>query len=119
MTKHHQNLGRWGEDRAVEYLCRKGFTIIARNIVRDRKEVDIVACKSGVWHFIEVKTRSSQYFGFPEDSVNRQKLDHIKTVALLYLEERQQEETPVCYDIIAIEQRQYQVLNITFIEDVF
>lgn len=119
MKNHRQSLGSWGEDRAAEFLCRNGFTIIARNIVRDRKEVDIVAYKSGVWHFIEVKTRSSEHFGFPEESVNRQKLDHIKTVALLYLEEQNKEEIQICYDIIAIEQRDYKVINITFIEDVF
>lgn len=59
---------------AEQYLAGLGYTIIERNWRSGHHEIDIIAAKNGVLHFIEVKTRRSNKFGFPEESVDRRKL---------------------------------------------
>ena len=70
----HNELGRKGERLAEEYLLRLGYTIMFRNWRHSKYEIDVVAEKDGVLHFIEVKTRGTGNFGLPEESVNKHKL---------------------------------------------
>ncbi|MEI6093540.1 MAG: YraN family protein, partial [bacterium] len=55
-TSKTQQTGEIGEQEAVNYLINKGFNIIERNYTRKWGELDIVAKKSNVLHFIEVKS---------------------------------------------------------------
>ena len=70
----HNELGRMGEQMAAEYLDGLGFTILYRNWRYYRYEIDIIALKDFVLHFIEVKTRKSTHYGLPESDVDRKKL---------------------------------------------
>ena len=54
-----QKLGAWGENQAVEFLKRQGFTVVDRNYHTTMGEIDIVARRGTDIYFIEVKTRSS------------------------------------------------------------
>jgi putative endonuclease len=65
--------GREGEQLAVDWLVSKGFTILHRNWRYRQFEIDIVAMKNGMPHFVEVKYRSSQQYGYPESSVRSRK----------------------------------------------
>ncbi|MEK7569097.1 MAG: YraN family protein [Patescibacteria group bacterium] len=69
-----QKIGRIGEDIAVKYLGNKGFTIIERNYRKKYGEIDIIAKKGTILHFIEVKTVSHENFvcfsGDPVGSVS-------------------------------------------------
>ena len=78
-------LGMTGEDLAADYLRRLGYQIIARNYHARMGELDIVAQKEGVWHFVEVKTRSSAQHGQPYEAVRPWKVQHLKKAAWLYL----------------------------------
>jgi putative endonuclease len=73
----HNELGRKGEALAGEYLTRLGFDTLFHNWKHRRYEIDIIAVKDGILHFIEVKTRQSTQFGLPEESVDRKKLRHL------------------------------------------
>ena len=73
MTGKTQATGQWGEEIAARYLESKGYTICARNIHTAHGEIDIVAGKEAATIFVEVKTRSSHAFAYPEDSVTRRK----------------------------------------------
>ena len=53
-----RRLGNLGEKLAARYLKRKGYKILERNYVNDGNEIDIIATKSGVVAFVEVKARS-------------------------------------------------------------
>lgn len=71
---YHNELGRIGEQLAVDYLSRKGYVILARNFVFDKAEIDIIAKKGNQIIIVEVKTRNSDYFGDPQDFVSKGKI---------------------------------------------
>lgn len=70
----HNETGKTGEKLAADWLEKKGFTILEKNWRHKRLEVDIIAEKDNLLHFIEVKSRSSQNYGLPEESVSLKKL---------------------------------------------
>lgn len=100
MAKHNE-LGKKGEQMAVDYLLKKGYDIVERNYRFDKAEVDIIARKKDLLSIIEVKTRSSADFGNPQDFVKSKQIkrlvkavDEYVTVNGLDVEVR--------FDIIAI-----------------
>ena len=68
-----QELGKRGEEFAVAYLEDLGYTILERNWRYKKAEVDIIAKDDGILVCIEVKSRSYDYYGPPDASINRQK----------------------------------------------
>lgn len=62
---------------AVEYLLKKGFSVLHQNWRHGHWEVDIIASKNNTLHFIEVKTRRTKKFGFPEEDVTKKKLENL------------------------------------------
>src|SRR5690348_715101 len=52
-----QTFGRFGEDAAAEFLRRRGFAVLARNVRTARGELDLVALDGDVVVFVEVKAR--------------------------------------------------------------
>ena len=70
----HNELGRTGEQLAAEYLSGLGYNILYRNWRHFRYEIDVVATKEQVLHFIEVKTRQTTTFGLPEEDISRKKM---------------------------------------------
>ena len=72
--RYKKKVGKIGEDLASDMLESAGYRIIARNFMTREGEIDIIAIKEGVIHFVEVKTRSSDGFGFPADSVTESKI---------------------------------------------
>lgn len=56
--EHRKRVGKVGEDLACIYLKKKGFKIIMRNYSKKWGEIDVIATKDAVWHFVEVKTVS-------------------------------------------------------------
>ncbi len=71
----HNDLGKEGEKFAINYLLKNGYQILEKNWRYLKAEVDIIALKDNTLSVIEVKTRSSDYFGAPEDFVNQKKID--------------------------------------------
>ena len=70
----HLEIGRAGERLAEAFLVEKGFTILYRNWRCGHEEIDLIATKDEMLHFVEVKFRSSNHFGHPEEAVNKQKI---------------------------------------------
>ena len=86
--RDNKSFGRAGESRAVDFLDRKGYEIIAQNYRCRFGEIDIVASEGDVLCFIEVKTRSSVRYGSPCQAVDRQKVLHIKRCAWSFLHQQ-------------------------------
>ena len=79
------DIGKYGEQTAVRYLMRSGYAILERNFRCRFGEIDIVAMKENVICFVEVKTRSSLYYGLPSEAVNDAKQKKLSKAALLYI----------------------------------
>lgn len=69
----HNDFGKKGEALAKSYLEIKGYEILDENWCFGKAEVDIIAFKDKTIVFIEVKARSGNFFGEPEDFVNEKK----------------------------------------------
>ena len=70
----HNELGKEGEKMAVSFLIKNGYTIRETNYRFHKAEVDIIAQKDAILAIIEVKTRSTDYFGDPQDFVKPKKI---------------------------------------------
>ena len=103
MTRKTQAFGRWGEETAAAYLEAHGYVILGRNFHTAHGEIDIVASKAGLLIFIEVKTRSSHVFAYPEDSVTQRKQAHLLSAAADYLQAHPESSESWQFDVIAIE----------------
>lgn len=73
----HNELGKKGEQLAVDYLQKNNYEIIERNYRFDKAEVDIIAKKKDVLAIIEVKTRSTTEFGNPQDFVKPKQIQRL------------------------------------------
>lgn len=94
--------GKTGEDIASEYLLSKGLQILGRNIRTPFGEIDILCEEGECLVFLEVKTRRTKQFGFPEDAVTHSKQEHMFNSALAYLQEHDTLDRTWRIDVIAI-----------------
>ncbi len=81
-----QRTGAFGEELTAQYLLARGDEILDRNWRIREGEIDLVSLSSdGVFHFIEVKTRSSLAFGHPFEAINRDKAHRMQRLAMGWL----------------------------------
>lgn len=97
----HLETGRRGEEIAAAYLEKQGFRLLEKNWRMGQLEVDIIGSRNNILHFIEVKTRRSTLYGYPEQSVNRVKFRHLQTAASAYLRSHPQWKR-IQFDILSI-----------------
>lgn len=96
--------GQEAESLAAEFLQRNGYEIVERNYRYRRSEIDLIVRKAGWLVFVEVKMRSSNAFGYPEEFVDYQKAKNIVYGAEQYTFENKYEGN-VRYDVVAITMR--------------
>ncbi len=97
----HNELGKKGELLAVEYLLKNGYKIVEKNYRYQKAEVDIIAKKAAILVAVEVKTRSSAYFGDPQDFVNSKKIQLLVRGMDAYVVKNDLD-VEIRFDIIAI-----------------
>jgi putative endonuclease len=103
-------IGKWGEELAAKYLEQKGYTILMRNVRTPYGEIDIIASQPvsdntgahDVLVFVEVKTRRSLAFGYPEDSINTRKRSHLLESIQSYLQDHPESDNEWRVDVVAI-----------------
>jgi putative endonuclease len=117
MTSHIE-LGRLGEQMAEDYLIEKGYTILRRNYRHEHNEIDIIALKDDIPHVVEVKIRSSNLFGHPEESVKKKKIKSLMKVADEFLHKNRQYKN-FHIDILSITLRTPNDPEYFLIEDVY
>jgi putative endonuclease len=100
--KRHR-IGAWGEEIASQYLESKGYRIRARNWRTQEGEVDLVAEEGETIVFVEVKTRTSKDFGWPEESITPVKRRRLQRVALAYLLDQDLSDIFWRIDVVAID----------------
>jgi putative endonuclease len=97
----HNELGKIGEELAVDFLMEKGYEILETNWTFQKAEVDIIAQKNTVLAVVEVKTRSSVDFGSPQDFVKPKKIQLLVKAINEYVVSNDLD-VEVRFDIIAI-----------------
>ncbi|MEP7134019.1 MAG: YraN family protein [Chloroflexota bacterium] len=112
---HNQRIGKWGEDTAVEHLTKRGYEIIARNVRTPYGEIDIIVQQGDITIFIEVKTRTSNKMGLPEESITPRKRKHMLAAADHYAAEHAIDHWQI--DVIAIEGKPGSEPKITYFEN--
>ncbi|MGB1209859.1 MAG: YraN family protein [Lacinutrix venerupis] len=116
MAKHNE-LGKKGEQLAVDFLLEKGYEIVERNYRFDKAEVDIIAKLEDILAIIEVKTRSTTNFGNPQDFVKPKQIQRLVKAVNEYVIENKLD-VEVRFDIIAIV-KDSKKFNIEHLENAF
>lgn len=92
-------IGRIGEEAAAEFLAKRGFVVVGRNVHVSHKEIDLIVEDDKNFVFVEVKTRRQDPrkpspFGRPVDAVDYKKKKYIYTAAEIYLLEHPTSKMP-------------------------
>mgnify|MGYP000002171454 CR=1 FL=1 len=114
----HNDLGKSGESIAKAYLERKGYEILDENWCHKKAEVDLIAYLDSTIVFVEVKTRTGNWFGEPEDFVNgkKQKLLTLAANEYIHIMEHTGE---IRFDIISVLFVSDKEYKLNHIEDAF
>lgn len=104
MKNLNKALGSYGEDIATNFLEDNGYKIMANNFLCKQGEIDIIALDSSVncLCFIEVKSRYSNSFGYPCESVNYKKITRLRNAAKYYIYKNNLYDINSRFDIIEI-----------------
>lgn len=113
----HNELGKKGEQLAVDFLLKNNYDILERNYRFDKAEVDIIAKKDDILAIVEVKTRSSLDFGNPQDFVKPKQIKNLVKAVDEYVTENDLD-VEVRFDIIAIV-KENKTYNIEHLENAF
>ena len=83
----NKTIGKYGEEIAKNFLIKNGFEILELNFHYSKMaEIDIIATKNNVLHFVEVKTRTQEKFGNPLEAITKSKLKSIFLCSRYYLQ---------------------------------
>lgn len=114
IKEFNKDKGESGEALAVKYLKKQKYKILETNYSNKLGEIDIIAQKKFTTVFVEVKYRTSEYFGLPREAVGEYKQRKLRQVATGYMVANNLLEERVRFDVI-------DILNgkITHIENAF
>ena len=97
----HNELGKLGEDLAVQYLTDKGYEILERNWRNIHKEIDIIAKEGDDLVIVEVKARQTDEYGDPDIAVTKRKQRMLIAAANAYIT-RKGLDVETRFDIVSI-----------------
>jgi putative endonuclease len=117
MYQNHQT-GKTGENAATVFLEEKGYAILERNWRHHHLEIDIIASKDNILQIIEVKTRHSIAFGWPEQSISKNKMRFLKNAAEAYQFQNKQWKY-LQFNVVSISMDSDNIKEIFLLEDVY
>ena len=117
--KPKDQLARAGEDAASHYLTAKGYTILHRNIRFPEGELDLVAKWENTLVFLEIKTRETEQFGSPYQSVSVGKQRRQLAMANRFISICRLWEVPIRFDVVSVVLPSGQQPKIEHIENAF
>lgn len=88
---NNYSTGRWGENIAKDFLLKKGFEFIEANFKNKIGEIDLIMSDDDWLVFVEVKYKSDDRLGIPEEMIDKNKIWQVKRVAESFLMERKRE----------------------------
>jgi putative endonuclease len=116
-TEKNNDKGKEGEEQAISFLRKNGFEVLYCNWRHKHSEIDIIAKQNNTTIFVEVKARTTDNFGHPENFVTKAKQNELKKAAAAYIEQFNPDK--VRFDIIAITWWPQQETDIKHFEDAF
>lgn len=114
----HNETGQTGEAIALEFIKKKGYTILETNWRHSHLEVDIIAMDGDTLVFIEVKTRTFDYHGRPEEAVNQRKMKRLQKAGQAYMQ-KINHDWAIRFDVVAVQLKSMNGLEIRHLEDAF
>lgn len=102
MTHERLRLGAGGEQLAASWYEARGYEIVARNWTCRSGELDLVVRKGRLFVFCEVKTRTTDAFGVPAESVTREKQARVRQLAARWLADSPIHAVEIRFDVAAI-----------------
>ena len=113
------SLGSIGEREAERFLLRNGYIILFRSFTNQFGEIDLIVTDGNSVVFVEVKTRSSDFAGRPDEAVDERKQGQISRVAIAFLRQNGLLESPARFDVISVEWGEHRVAEIRHFENAF
>ena len=107
------DIGKIAEEKAVNFLKQKGYTILDRNFRTRYGEIDIIASKDKTLVFVEVRFRSGSFIS-PEESIDYRKVQRIIKTANAYLTKATINYENIRFDVIAIDKNQIRHIENAF-----
>ena len=115
----HNEIGEKGEKLACDYLLNKGYLLLEKNYRYRKSELDLVMFYNAQVVVVEVKTRSTNYFGEPFDFVDTKKQNMLIEGASGFLEERDNLDAEIRFDVVSILLNLDGTHRIDHLEDAF
>ncbi|MDO8592189.1 MAG: YraN family protein [bacterium] len=100
---HNQNIGKFGENLAKNFLIKHGYLIMESNVKLSYQELDLVARHKGQTVFIEVKTRISQFYGPAENAMALSKLERFRKGIEMYIAKNNLDIDEIRADLITVD----------------
>lgn len=116
----HNDLGKWGEDEAAQFLERKGYIILERDWRMGKRDLDIVALTEDQTTLVvvEVKTRRNDDYQEPEEAVDRCKMRNLAVATNAYVKAKDLRQD-IRFDVVSVIGSKSHVEDIVHIEDAF
>lgn len=119
MTRERIELGRKGEDLAVQRLIEEGRRILQRNYRNPFGEIDIIAQDGAVLCFIEVRTRTQDWHGDPLESISPSKQRKMIRAAQGYLAHAGCTDIDARFDVVAVTPQESGGYSIEILKNAF
>ena len=117
MKSKNYTTGRNAESLATKALIEKGYDILENNFRNKFGEIDIIAKDQDTLVFVEVKAKTGEDFGLPEEMISRGKLQRVKNMAVIYLKGQN---TQCRIDVVAVVLSQEgELVRLTHYENVY
>jgi len=114
-VSHNQRIGKWGEQVAPEHLLSRGYELVGQNVRTPYGEIDIIAKQGETTFFVEVKTRTTNKMGLPEEFIIARKREHMVAYTEHYAAEHEIDHWQI--DVISIEGKPGTEPVITYFEN--
>lgn len=120
LKSFNKDIGSFGEDLSINYLIDNGYYILEKNYRNKIGEIDIICKKNNLLIFIEVKSRYTNDYGFPIESVTYYKRRKIIKVSMLYVILNKYNNFNIRYDVIEVFfNKNNELFNINHTTDAF
>lgn len=102
MKTYRQQVGKWGEKLAEDFLVKRGMSVLERNYRTQYGEIDLIMQDGDCTVFVEVKTRKNLDFGLPEESITRRKVRKLIQSAETFFQQLPERPAEWRIDVVAV-----------------